>query len=115
MKVELHLERLEQIQEVLGADVAEIVTGMLATLSEAIRDAERGMAEADLDATAKAAHAARNDAVLVGAHDLLAALTDLEQAAGRGEASTAEAALETLRRVWPSTREELARVAARSD
>jgi hypothetical protein len=115
MKVELQLERLEQIQDVIGSGVPEIVAGMLATLSEAVAEAERRVAESDLEATAKAAHAARNDALLVGAQDLLAALTVLEAAARRGETSAAETALATVREVWPGTRDELARVAARSD
>jgi hypothetical protein len=115
MKVELSLERLEQMQEVLGSDLQEIVTGVLASLCDAIEETERRMAEADLQAASKAAHAARNDALLVGAKDLLAALTALEEAARGGRAAFARAALATLHEVWPSTRAELTRVAARSN
>ena len=115
MKVELQLERLEQIQEVIGSDVPEIVAGMLTTMSDAIAEVERRMAEAELAAAAKAAHAARNDALLVAAKDLLAALTAVEDAARHGDTKAAEAALVALREVWPSTRDELARVAGRGN
>jgi hypothetical protein len=114
MKVELQLGRLERIQEALGSDVPEIVSGILRTMSDAIAQVERAMAEADLPAAAKAAHAARNDALLVGAEDLLGALSDLEEAARRGAMSAAEAAHAVVREVWPSTRSELTRVASRS-
>ncbi|MFL5829931.1 MAG: hypothetical protein ACJ76X_08455 [Solirubrobacteraceae bacterium] len=115
MKVELQLDRLEQIQDVVGSDVPEIVAGMLRTMGDAIAQVERAMAELDLAAVAKAAHAARNDALLVGAKDLLAALTNVEDAARRSAAIEAKAAQSVLREVWPSTRAELSRVASRAD
>ena len=115
MKVELQLDRLEQIQDVVGSDVPEIVAGMLRTMGDAIAQVEGAMAEMDLPAAAKAAHAARNDALLDGAKDLLAALTKLEDAARRGAAIEAKSAQSVLCEVWPSTRAELTRVASRAD
>jgi hypothetical protein len=115
VKVQLELERLEQIQQVMDTGVPEIVAGMLETMSNAVEQVERAMIELDLAAAAKAAHAARNDALLVGARALLGALTEVEEAARGGDATTTGAALLSLRRVWPSTRDELARVAARGD
>ena len=44
MKVELQLQRLEQIQDVVGSDVPEIVAGMLRTMGDAIAQVEGAMA-----------------------------------------------------------------------
>jgi hypothetical protein len=46
---------------------------------------------------------------------LLAALTNVEDAARRSAAIEAKAAQSVLREVWPSTRAELTRVASRAD
>jgi hypothetical protein len=110
-KVELELERLAQIQEVMGTGLQEIVSGMVETMTTAIVQVEEAMQAGALDRAAKAAHACRNDALMVGAKQLLAALTGLETAARDRREDVARAELVALRESWPQTREALVRVA----
>jgi hypothetical protein len=111
-KVELELERLAQIQEVIGAKLPEIVGGMVESMTAAIDQVEEAMQAGALDRAAKAAHACRNDALMIGAKQLLSALTSLENAARDGDDELARGQLVALREAWPGTRDELKRVAA---
>jgi hypothetical protein len=111
-KVELELERLAQIQEVMGAKLPQIVDGMVASMTTAIEQVEEAMRTGALDCAAKAAHACRNDALMIGAKQLLIALTGLETAARDGQEALARQQLIALREAWPETRAELIRVAA---
>jgi hypothetical protein len=111
-RVELELERLVQIQEVMGTRVPEIVGGMLESMSAAIAQVEEAMRAGALERAAKAAHACRNDALMIGAKELLSALTGLETAARDGQEDLAHMHLTVLREAWPRTRDELIRLAA---
>jgi hypothetical protein len=111
-KVELQLGRLAQIQEVMGTALPTIVGGMVQSMTAAIAQVEEAMQEGALDRAAKAAHACRNDALMIGAKQLLAALTELEIAARDGREDLARGQLVALREAWPDTRDELVRVAA---
>jgi HPt (histidine-containing phosphotransfer) domain-containing protein len=111
-EVELELRRLAQIQEVLGADLPEIVGGMVDSMSTAIAQVEDAMAGDELDRAAKAAHACRNDALMIGARRLLVALTELENAARGGQERLAREQLAEVREAWPGTRDALVRAAA---
>jgi len=111
VKIELELGRLAQIQEVMGTGLPEIVGGMLESMRAAIEQVELAMSSGHLDRAAKAAHACRNDALMVGARQLLAALTELETAARSELVQEARSALDALRQAWPATRDELERVA----
>jgi HPt (histidine-containing phosphotransfer) domain-containing protein len=111
-RVELELERLVQIQEVMGTRVPEIVGGMLQSMTAAIAQVEEAMQAGALDRAAKAAHACRNDALMIGAKELLAALTGLETATREGQEDLAHKHLTALREAWPRTRVELTRLAA---
>jgi HPt (histidine-containing phosphotransfer) domain-containing protein len=111
-KVELELGRLAQIQEVMGAGLAEIVGGIVESMTAVIAEVEEAMQAGALDRAAKAAHACRNDALMIGAKQLLGALTELENAARDGREDAARRQLEVLRESWPDTREELTRIAA---
>jgi HPt (histidine-containing phosphotransfer) domain-containing protein len=112
--MDLDLERLAQIQDVMGIELPELIDGMLASMDAAIEDAERAAAAGELDRSAKAAHSCRNDALMLGAKQLLAALSELEQAARDGDHVQTGTALRALRDVWPATREELVRIASDS-
>jgi HPt (histidine-containing phosphotransfer) domain-containing protein len=113
-RVEVDVARLAQIREVMGVELSELVGGMLDTMRTAIEETERAMATGALDRAAKAAHACRNDALMLGAKQLLAALSELEQAARAHDRPRAEAALVGVQAVWPATRDELTRIASDS-
>jgi chemotaxis protein histidine kinase CheA len=113
MKIELDLSRLDQVVEVLGTTVPQIVAGIVENLTETIGGLQTELDEEDLERVAKAAHTCRNDALLVGAQPLLRTLTELEQAARDGRVGDARAAQATLSEVWPDTREALAEMARR--
>lgn len=112
--VELELERLAQIQEIMGARLPEILGGIVRTLTAAIEQLEDAMGSGELERAAKTAHAARNDALMIGAKQLLMSLTEVEASAREGRAEDASHALADVRDAWPRTRDELQRVAAES-
>jgi HPt (histidine-containing phosphotransfer) domain-containing protein len=101
------LERIGELEDVMGADASAIVSSMLESMTVAIDEVEQAMAAGQLDRATRAAHRCRNDALMLGARQLLAALTDLEAAARETNEAEAGAALERVRRVWPPTRDEL--------
>ena len=88
-----------------------MVASMLASLTDAIERLEATVDRGELDPAVQAAHAARNDALMLGAGQLQAALSDLEAAARDADEPRAGGALERVRAVWPPTRDELAGVA----
>lgn len=103
----IDLGRILELEGAMGADAAEIVASMLANMTAAIDDLERAMAAAELDRATQAAHRCRNDALMLGARQLLEALTELEVATRSSDESGAGAALARVRRAWPPTRAEL--------
>jgi len=103
------LRRLGELQHVMGADAAQILAGLLESMRGAVERIERALASGDLGEAARAAHACRNDGLMVGASELLSALQVVEQAARRGELTSARTALIKLREVWPGTRDALER------
>jgi hypothetical protein len=111
MKVELNLMGLAEIQELLGAELPEIVGGIAQSMRMAIEEVELAMRSGDLERTAGAAHACRNDALIVGAKQLLSALAELEEAARGGQAEIARQSLAAVREAWPETLDALERAA----
>jgi soluble cytochrome b562 len=111
VNVELDLSRLDQVVEVLGSSMPEIVAGILTSLTEAIDGLNAHLDDGELELAAKAAHACRNDALLVGARPLLSVLNELEQAARHGRLEQARSATLELGDVWPPTQEALAEIA----
>jgi HPt (histidine-containing phosphotransfer) domain-containing protein len=108
-RVELDLERVAKLEGILGSDLPEIVDSLVQSMAARIEQAERALADNRLLDVVQAAHGCRNDALMVGAQPLLAALNELEDA-GRGDRLLdAQAAMERLRDIWPETRDELQR------
>jgi HPt (histidine-containing phosphotransfer) domain-containing protein len=108
------LEQIRRLQEVMGSDAAGILAPMLAGMTETIEEVEAGVAAGDLDRAVRAAHSARNDALVLGARPLLDALTELEAAGREYDSAGAGAALERVRVVWPPTRAELEALTSKS-
>jgi hypothetical protein len=104
----IDLGRIGELEDVMGADSAAIVSSMLDTMTAAIDDVEQAMSAGDLDRATAAAHRCRNDALMLGAQPLLIALTDLEAATRSLDQALADGALARVRLVWPPTRDELA-------
>jgi HPt (histidine-containing phosphotransfer) domain-containing protein len=102
------LEQIRRLQDLMGSDVASIVAPMVASMTKAIEEVEAGMSAGDLERATRAAHAARNDALMLGARPLLDALTELEAAGREFDEIRAADALSRVREVWPPTRDELA-------
>lgn len=108
-RVELDLERVANLESILGSDLPEILASLAASMSARIAQAEEALADGRLQDLTQAAHACRNDALMVGAQPLLAALSELEGASRGGRLEDANAAMQRLRYVWPETRDELQR------
>lgn len=96
----------------MGAEAGAIVATMLRSMTSAIEQVESATAAGELDQATRAAHAARNDALMVGARQLQEALSELEAATRNWDGDRAHVALERIREVWPPTRDGLAAVAA---
>ena len=104
----IDLQRIGELEDLMGADAAAIVSSMLDNMTTAIDEVELAMGAGDLERATSAAHRCRNDALMLGARQLLAALTDLEAATRESDEAGAGAALGRVRLVWPPTRDELA-------
>jgi hypothetical protein len=108
MSTYFDLNRIAELQEVMGSKPGTIVASMLRNMTAAIDEVEAAFAADDLDRATQAAHLCRNDALMLSAKPLLDALTALEAATRDQDESRAHEALDTLRVVWPATREQLA-------
>jgi len=104
----IDLGRISELEDAMGVNAAAIVASMLENMTAAIDELERAMAAGDLDRATPAAHRCRNDALMLGARQLLEALTDLEAATRSSDESGAGAALARVRQAWAPTRNELA-------
>lgn len=104
----IDLQRIGELEGLMGARAPAIVSSMLGNMTAAIDEVELAVGDGDLDRATSAAHRCRNDALMLGARQLLAALTDLEAATRQADGGGADAALEQVRLVWPPTRDELA-------
>jgi HPt (histidine-containing phosphotransfer) domain-containing protein len=101
------LERIRDLEGVMGTDAVAIVSSMLEEMTGAIGEVESALPTGDLERVTRAAHRCRNDALMLGAQQLLRALTDLEAATRDDDRPRATAALERVRVAWPPTRAEL--------
>jgi HPt (histidine-containing phosphotransfer) domain-containing protein len=104
----IDLGRVGELEEVMGADAAAIVASMLKNMTAAIDELELATEAGDHKRATQAAHRCRNDALMLGARQLLAALTDLEAATRAGDESGAAEAFARVKETWPPTRDELA-------
>jgi HPt (histidine-containing phosphotransfer) domain-containing protein len=100
--------RIAELQDVLGADTQAILSSMLTSMTVAIAQLEAAVDAGEHERAIQAAHRARNDALMLSATRLQAALTELEAAARSADEPATREALERVRAVWPPTREELA-------
>jgi HPt (histidine-containing phosphotransfer) domain-containing protein len=108
-RVELDLERVAKLEEILGSELPEILATLVAGIDEQVERAEAALADGCLQDVTQAAHRCRNDALMVGAQPMLAALSELEDASRSDRLEDAHAAMHRLREVWPETRSELQR------
>jgi HPt (histidine-containing phosphotransfer) domain-containing protein len=104
--------RIAQLHEIMGSEATSMVASMVASLTAALERLDAAMAAGELEPAFQVAHAARNDALMLGADALQVALSDLELAARDLDESRARDALERVREVWPPTRAELVAAAA---
>src|SRR3984885_6568448 len=68
------LEQFLRPQGVVGPAVAALVPPLLASMTGAVDEVQDATAAGDLDRVTRAAHRCRNDAMVLGAHQLLRAL-----------------------------------------
>jgi HPt (histidine-containing phosphotransfer) domain-containing protein len=104
-------ERIADLERVLPEPLSEIVAELVQSMDGTIGRAGEAVAARELDEAARAAHRCRNDALIVGARQLLDALARLETAANHWEQEAAEHALDAVREAWPLTRLELEQAA----
>jgi hypothetical protein len=104
---EFDLDRLAELQELLGKELAEIVRTLVGELTDAFAATSAGLDIGDLHAVALAAHAARNSALMIDAWPLLAALSELETYARDDDVMNARLAHQPLLELWPPLRRQL--------
>ncbi|MGZ4266930.1 MAG: Hpt domain-containing protein [Solirubrobacteraceae bacterium] len=107
--MELDLERVAKLESILGSQLPEILASLVGSMSGRIAQAEQALADDRLQDVTQAAHGCRNDALMIGAQPMLAALNDLEDASRGNRLQDAHAAMQRLRDVWPETRDVLQR------
>ena len=113
MTVELDLSRLDQVVEVLGTTVPEMVSKIANTLEQTLELLASHVERGELEQAAKVAHACRNDALILAAQPLLRMLSEVERAAREGRLAEAQTAYAQVALAWPDTRRALAEIAAR--
>jgi HPt (histidine-containing phosphotransfer) domain-containing protein len=106
----LDLNRIAELEGLIGPDLGAILASVIQSMSGAIAEADVALAAGDLDAAAYAAHHCRNDALMVGAAGLGAALEALEGSCRARGLDDARTAMARVREVWPATVAELERV-----
>jgi HPt (histidine-containing phosphotransfer) domain-containing protein len=111
MAPELDLSRLEELRDLLQADLPELVTQLTIRLSDALDRIDSAFAADDLRAVADAAHAARNEALMLGARRLFGALEAVELSARDKHSQAAREALAVVHLISPEVRAALQRVA----
>jgi hypothetical protein len=109
---ELDLSRLAELQDLLGAQLPQIVATLLAELARALRDIDAGLGGRDLAAVARAAHDARNSALMIDAQPLLACLGELESCALGCDLTSALVAQQRVTEAWSPLRRSLQQAAA---
>jgi hypothetical protein len=110
-QVQVDLARISQLEDLLGARLSEIVGSLVRSMSAQIETIGRALDAGRPADAVQPAHYCRNDALMIGARPLLAALIDVESASLSDELEPARSALLRLRSIWPATRDELERVA----
>ena len=112
MDAELDLNRLAELQQLLGKRVPEIVATLIEEISAALDAIATALHAGDLDAAALAAHAARNSALMIDAQPLLGPLAELETGARHRDPASARTAHTQVTASWPRLRDHLERAAA---
>jgi HPt (histidine-containing phosphotransfer) domain-containing protein len=106
-RVELDLERVAKLESILGSDLPDILSSLVASMAARIAQAEEALTDGRLQDLTQAAHGCRNDALMVGAQPMLGALNELEDASRADRLEDARGAMQRLLDVWPETRAEL--------
>lgn len=99
--------RIERLQAVFGEDLPTIITEIAESMRTCASALETAIAAEDLDETARTAHCARNDALMVGAVQLLEPLQKLERAAREGQLPQAQSSAVEVTQALPDTLQEL--------
>ena len=107
----LDADRLAQLRVFSDAERNAITKGAASAITDQLGRVDHALAKSDLHAAADAAHRARNETLLVGAHELTTAFADLERAARGGQQALAREAAEQVKAVWPATEAALDQVA----
>jgi soluble cytochrome b562 len=112
--MEIDVGRISELQKILGSDTSEIIGRLRLSLEQSIAAIRGALAAGDLQETARAAHHARNDGLMLGLRTLLEVLDRVEQAAREGRMDDARAAGRDLEGAWPATEAALLQAASRT-
>lgn len=107
MEAELDLNKLTELQELLGSSVSEIVSTLIREITTALEAIRAGVDRGDSAATALAAHAARNSALMLDARPMLEALREIETGSRNHDVAEMRLGLAHLEVVWPPLRSRL--------
>ncbi len=112
--VALDAERLAQLRVFEKREQREIAGGAVEAIARQLERIDAALA-GDHRSAAAAAHAARNEALLMGALELCDAFARLEQAARRGDRASVVTAVGEAHAAWPPTREAIVEFAGQLD
>lgn len=108
---ELDLTQLAELQDALNQDLQALVATVVSDVERNLDQVDRALFDDDLAAARRAAHAARNGALLIDDRTLLDALAELETSAQEGDHARVRSARAALHERWPSVRGALERAA----
>lgn len=108
--VVLDAGRLAQLRVFTDGELRQITRGAIDSISEQLTRLGEALPAGELRSAAEAAHRGKNETLLVGARELCAAFTELEDRAREGNLQGAERAAGIARGVWPQTRSAIERI-----
>lgn len=114
-EVALDAERLAQLRVFEKREQREIAGGAVEAIAQQLERIDAALADDHDSSAAAAAHAARNEALLMGALELCDAFERLEHAARRGDRASVVAAVGDAHATWPPTREAIVDFAGQLD
>jgi HPt (histidine-containing phosphotransfer) domain-containing protein len=109
-RVSLDLDRIDRLRVFSRDELVEIVNEVVGGISTLLDSAADAIEVSDHSTVFQAAHRARNEALVVGARDLIRVLAHLELAAQNGDMAAAGEVLGRVRAAWPASRAAIERL-----
>jgi HPt (histidine-containing phosphotransfer) domain-containing protein len=102
--IRLDAERVAELKVFEADELSEIANETIASLDELSTQLTQAISSGDLRGAASLAHAARGEAMVVGAMELVGELQSFEDALHDGDPARALEGADRIGELWPDTR-----------